>query len=133
MTGLNEWVTVLNRRYDPDAGADVYHAAVLRGASWQAEVAGRAENRGLAAKQQVRVCIAEDARCAKRYVPAGDWDNPQAQYTLRVGDVLVRGVLYEVPAGLAPEVFAAGYERCTVTGWRDNRGRLAGHLVVEGW
>ncbi len=134
MTGLNEWVTVLNRRYDPGVSADVYHCAVLRGASWQTVVSGAAQERGVAAKSQVRVCIAEDARCGKEYVAAQDWNDPETQYTLRAGDVLLRGVLADAPqAGQSPEDFAGSYERCTVTGWRDNRGKLAGHLAVEGW
>ncbi len=111
MTGLDEWVTVLNRRYDSDAGVDVYHAAVIRGASWQTAVAGGPEEKGVAAKNQVRVRIAGDARCGKRYVAAKDWNDPMAQYTLQMGDVLVRGVLPEEPAaGRSPGDFAGGYE-----------------------
>ena len=129
-------ITVFNARVDPGTRRDVWVPTVIRGVSWFAAEAARADaaRGGLAAAGVcvIRIPVEADAGGRDYAAPARYREAPDGRWTLRGGDVIARGAAPDgdwSPAALR----AAGFECATVTGVTDNRRAPRGrHWRVEG-
>ena len=122
----NDTITVFNARYDKDNDRDVYCATVITGVSWYDEIASTVDSSGLKAADKYTIRIPVDADFGgKTYVDpvtyAGATGDPATMFTLKSGDIIVKGA---VSAGVDPrpsELQKAYAEVATVLGVTDNR------------
>ncbi len=120
----NDSITVFNARYDPALDRDVYVVTVIAGVSWYDEIASTVDQSGLRAADRYTIRIPVDADFGgKAYVdPVGYTSaDPSVTFTLRNGDIIVRGA---VSAGVDPrpaDLQKAYTETATILGVTDNR------------
>lgn len=129
-----ETITVFNKRYDADAGYDVWEPTVIRGVSWFCEIASAVDNTGLHAANRFTIRIPADADTSgKTYVTPVDYGAANARdvFTLANGDVVVKAAL---DGTYTPAQLHAMYtDFCTVLGVTDNRrAPNAPHFKVVG-
>lgn len=92
----NETITVFNAKLDADSGMDRYHPTVISGVSWYCETASTVDASGLKAADKFTIRIPEDADFSgKRYAPPSAYatGDPAAVFTLKNGDVIVKGAV----------------------------------------
>ncbi len=130
----NETITVFNSRLDENTGMDTYHHTVITGASWYSDIAANVEgDGGLKAANKFTIRIPVDADFSgKAYADpiAYAGGDPNYLFTLKNGDIIVRGAIDEDlrPAELkkiCPEVV-------TILGVTDDRRARAKHWKVVG-
>ena len=130
----NETITVFNSRLDEESGMDTYHHTVISGVSWYSDIAANVEGAGgLKAANKFTIRIPVDANFSgKAYADpiAYAGGDPNYLFTLKNGDIIVRGAVNEDlrPAELkkiCPEVV-------TILGVTDDRRARAKHWKVVG-
>ena len=133
----NETITVFNARYDSSNDRDEYNATVIVGVSWYNEIASTVDSSGLKAADRYVIRIPEDADFSgKTYVDPvvyAQSGNPAQVFTLKNGDIIVRGAI-SVGTDVRPADLQKQYtEYVTVLGVTDNRHRQnAPHWKVVG-
>lgn len=119
----DEVITVFNAKLDAETGMDAYYPTVITGVSWYCETASTVDASGLKAADKFTVRIPEDADFSgKRYVPPAAYatGDPAAVFTLKTGDILVKGAVDQ--AGLRPaDLQRMCGEIVTILGVTDNR------------
>lgn len=119
----DEVITVFNAQLDAETGMDAYYPTVISGVSWYCETASTVDASGLKAADKFTIRIPEDADFSgKRYVPPAAYatGDPAAVFTLKTGDILVKGAVDQ--AGLRPaDLQRMCGEIVTVLGVTDNR------------
>lgn len=134
----NESITVYNKRWDADAGYDLYYPTVINGVSWFCEIASAVDNAGLHAANRFVIRIPVDAGTGgKSYVdPIAYKDAPDVDgiYTLAQGDVVVKAAIVTALVPKKPAELHAEYsDCCTILGVTDNRrAPNAPHFKVVG-
>ena len=130
----NETITVFNARLDDETDMDVYCSTIISGVSWFSEIAASVEGAGgLKAANKFTIRIPMDADFSgKAYADpiAYAGGDPNYLFTLKNGDIIVRGAIDEDlrPAELkkiCPEVV-------TILGVTDDRRARAKHWKVVG-
>ena len=120
----NETITVFNAKLDPAVGDDVYYGTIITGVSWYCEIASNVDASGLKAANKFTIRIPTDADFGgKNYVDsvtyAGNTADPAAVFTLKSGDIIVKGAVEGNPR---PAELQKQYsEVVTVLGVTDNR------------
>lgn len=120
----NETVTVFNRRWDAEAGKDVYIPTIIHGVSWFCEIASAVDSTGLHAANRLYVRIPADANFGgKRYVDPVTFAAEtivSGLFTLSNGDVIVKAAVQD--STLKPAQLHERYADCmTILGVTDNR------------
>lgn len=128
----DETITVFNRILD-DEGYDAYIPTVIRGASWFCEVASAVTDTGLNAADKYTIRIPEDADFGgKSYASPAEYKESEGSFTLRNGDVIVKGEVTDMDLTPAKLQKAFG-QIVTILGVTDNRrARNARHWKVVG-
>lgn len=118
----DETITVFNTRLNEDTGYDVYIPTVIKGVSWFCEIASTVTDAGLKSANIFKIRIPVDADFSgKSYVPPVEYAdaNPESAFTLKQGDIIVRGTETEE---LSPAALMEKYgEMVTIQGVTDNR------------
>nr|DAQ24265.1 MAG TPA: hypothetical protein [Caudoviricetes sp.] len=118
----NEIITIINSRFDSEQDCDAYSATVVSGASWFCEIASNVDGSGLKAADKYTIRIPQKADCGKAYVDplAYESADPSAAFTLKNGDIVVRGAV--TGEDLRPSALQKRYsEVVTILGVTDNR------------
>lgn len=120
----DEVITVFNARLDAESGMDAYYPTVISGVSWYSETASTVvDASGLKAADKYTIRIPENADFSgKRYVPPAAYatGDPAAVFTLKAGDILVKGAVDQ--GGLRPaDLQRICGEIVTILGVTDNR------------
>ena len=119
----NETVTVFNAKLDAESGMDAYYPTVISGVSWYCETASTVDASGLKAADKFTIRIPEDADFSgKSYAPPAAYatGDPASVFTLKTGDILVKGAVDQ--AGLRPaDLQRMCGEIVTILGVTDNR------------
>lgn len=132
----DDTVTVFNRRWDAEHGADVYIPTVIAGVSWYGSVVSALGDRGLNAANQFVVRIPVNADFGgKTYVSPADYNSEimiTGLFTLANGDIIVKAAVTDDT--LTPARIHAQYSDCfTILGVTDNRrAPNAPHFKVVG-
>ncbi len=117
----DETITLYNARYDAENDLDVYERTQINGVHWYCETVSTVETSGLRAANRVTVRIPEEADFGgKGHVDrvAYTESNPETTFTLKAGDIIVRGVATEVHP--LPKDLQHKYAECiTVLGVTD--------------
>ena len=104
MKKCNETITVFNAKLDEASGMDVYHSTIISGVSWYSDIASSVEGSGgLKAANKFTVRIPLDADFSgKAYADpiAYAGGDPNNRFTLKNGDIIVKGAVHDV--GLRP-------------------------------
>ena len=131
----NDTITVVNKKWDAEAGYDVYYPTVISGVSWYGEIVSNVGDKGLNAANRFTVRIPADADFGgKTYVDPITYENTgnvTEVFTLSNGDRMVKGVIETVtkPADLDN----SHYDCMTILGVTDNRrAPNAPHFKVVG-
>ena len=129
----SETITVFNAGLDEKTGYDVYTPTVITGVSVFCEIASTVDSSGLKAANMFKIRIPIDADFSgKTYVTPAEYAlNPKRRFTLRQGDVIVRG---KEKTAMDPAALQKKYgEIITVLGVTDNRRAPEGkHWKVVG-
>lgn len=131
----NEKITVFCSRLDTVSDTDQYTATVIDGVSWFYGTKANVTSSGLKAANTVTIRIPADANFSgKTYVdptayPSGD---PMKVFTLKNGDVIVKGDASRVVNPRPATLQKAYYEMVTILGVTDNRRAKASHWKVTG-
>lgn len=135
MKSCNAVITVFNTKLNADSGMDDYFPTVISGVSWYQETASTVDASGLRAANKFTIRIPADAKFSgKSYADpaayaAGD---PDKVFTLRTGDIIVKGAWTE-PGRRPADLQRVCGEVVTVLGVTDNRrGQFAPHWKVVG-
>ena len=119
----NEVITVFNTRLDTVRGMDQYCPTVISGVSWFCEVASTVDTSGLKAANKFIIRIPADADFSgKSYVDPAAYalGDPAAVFTLKNGDVIVKGAVDQ--DGLRPADLQRLFgEYVTILAVTDNR------------
>lgn len=119
----DEVITVFNAQLDVETGMDAYYPTVISGVSWYCETASTVDASGLKAADKFTIRIPEDADFSgKRYVPPAAYatGDPAAVFTLKNGDVIVKGAVDR--EGLTPSaLLKLCGEIVTILSVTDNR------------
>lgn len=119
----NETITVICSSLDEETGYDVYTPVVISGCSWFAQVVTSVDAQsklgGLKAATKVSIRIPEEAEVEddREYVRPENYTDPATQWTLKVGDIVVRGAVRSTSLS----DIRAHTEHCTILGSVDNR------------
>ena len=131
----NDTITVVNKKWDAEAGYDVYYPTVISGVSWYGEIVSNVGDKGLNAANRFTVRIPVDADFdGKTYVDPMEYANTENVadvFTLSNGDRMVKGAISGTitPAGLDD----SHYDCMTILGVTDNRrAPNAPHFKVVG-
>lgn len=92
----NETITVFNARYDAGNDCDIYVPTVISGVSWYDEIASNVDSSGLKAADKYIIRIPKNADFGgKTYVDpiAYARADPNAVFTLKSGDIIVKGAV----------------------------------------
>ncbi len=121
----NDVITVFNALFDSAADRDIYTATVISGVSWYDEIASTVESSGLKAADKYTIRIPTDANFhGKTYVDPVTYatgGDPSLMFTLKSGDIIVRGDASSVTNPI-PAVLQKSYaEVATVLGVTDDR------------
>lgn len=132
----NESITVYNAKLNKDTGYDEYHRTVISGVSWFCEIASNVDGKGLTAANKFIIRIPTDADFSgKTYLPAkayAESTSPDSCFTLREGDIIVRGIAPELSPHPA-DLHSKYDEVVTILGITDNRrGNHGKHWKVVG-
>lgn len=120
----NDTITVFNARFDPLADNDTYVATVITGVSWFCEITSTVDHSGLKAANKFTIRIPVDADFGgKAYTdpasyPTGD---PSKVFTLRNGDVVVKGDASSVQNPRPANLQKLFPDMVTILGVTDNR------------
>lgn len=119
-------ITVFNSTFDASADQDTYVKTVIKGVSWRKEIKTNFDSPGIKAADLYIIRIPEAAICNKDFVEPESFTDPATQYTLKPGDVVVKGeTAAQTPAEAAAKV--------TIFSVIDNRGGGKGkHIKVVG-
>lgn len=119
-------ITVFNSTFDADTDQDTYTKTVIKGVSWREEVKINFDSPGIKAANVYIIRIPETAVCEKDFVKPEYFTDPATQYTLKPGDIIVKGeTTAQTPAEVA--------EKVTISSVIDNRGGSKGkHIKVVG-
>lgn len=132
----NDTITVYNAKLDTVTGFDMYNRTVIIGASWFCDIAANVDGSGLKAANKFIIRIPVDADFGgKTYLPPLEYaqtDTPNKYFTLREGDLIVRGLASE--ENPRPADLHKNYgEVATILGLTDDRrGHFAQHWKVVG-
>ncbi len=130
----NETVTILNKlkRTDSFTGKDVWYKTVLSDAAWYSNVERTATNSSVFIGSYIKVLIPFH----DNYLSYEDWKNPgnpDAHYTMSVGDYIVRGeVLEDITADNIVKVMQNyGEDVCLVKYRRELHDRFGASVQLE--
>lgn len=131
----DETITVFNAKLNTETDLDEYIGTVIEGVSWYCETASVVDSTGLKAADKYTIRIPTDTiMCNARYVSPTEYRNsmnPHSVFTLKNGDIIVRGAVLET--GLKPAQLNTNYESFTILSVTDNRrARNAPHWKVVG-
>lgn len=134
MVSFTEKVTIYTPVYNEEMGFDDYWRTEIEGVSWQAQNRTVASGNGLQYARLFRVRVPAWAKCDKRYKAFEEMNNPEKQYTLKPGCIVMLGSGPEAPTnGAALAALAAGRgDTFRVLAIHDNRRRCLPHLLIEG-
>lgn len=119
-------ITVFNSRFNASTDRDTYVKTVIKGVSWREEVKTNFDSPGIKAVNVYIIRIPETAVCEKDFVKPKYFTDPATQYTLKPGDIIIKGeTTAQTPAEAA--------EKVTISSVIDNRGGSKGkHIKVVG-
>lgn len=132
----NETVTLFNAKFEKDSGYDKYYPTVIAGVSWYCEIASIVDSSGLKAANKFTVRIPINANFdGKTYLSPHEFavcKYPERYFTLREGDVLVRGEI--ATTNVKPADLHSNFdEATTILSVTDNRrAHNAKHWKVVG-
>lgn len=123
MKRCDKTITVFNKRWDAEAGKDVYIPTVIKGVSWFCEIASAVDSNGLHAANRFVVRIPADANFGdKVYVDPVSYASEtivSGLFTLGSGDVIVKAELPD--STLKPAQLHEQYADCmTILGVTDS-------------
>lgn len=123
MNLCNEVVTVFNAKLDRAKGYDGYYGSIIAGVSWHSEIISNVDSSGLKAANKFTIRIPQNANFGgKAFASPLDYanaDDVSALFTLKNGDIVVRGAIME--ADVRPADLHRKYEAFTILGVTDNR------------
>ena len=131
-----ETITIYNAKYDTATGYDVYNRSVISGVSWFCDIASNVDGSGLKAANKfiIRIPVTADFR-GRSYLPPNEYAEtatPENYFTLREGDLIVRGEATEENPRPA-ELHKNYSEVATILRITDDRrGQYARHWKVVG-
>lgn len=144
MQEVTDVVTVINSLRDDEEGFDRYYGTVLSGVHWfrttktsigSSGNGGRSGSAGelmAADVVYVRVPVEAVEAAGKELVWKGEYTDPETQFTLHPGDLIVLGSV-EVAEDLVPADLMKGPDAVTVLSVTDSsRARHAPHYKVVG-
>ena len=130
MLGFDETITVYNAVFDPERDCDVYHKTVISGCSWHTQHITGHDGTSFHRENVHKIRIPETAVCTKSYTPPVEFTDPATQYTLRNGDIIIRGSGMDITR---PDELEGVYsDRCNIAAVHDNRRVGLKHIYVEG-
>lgn len=127
-------ITIFNKRYDREAGRDVWKRTVIHGASWYGKQAASVGDNGLNSASLYTVRIPIESM-PEGYMTPDEFnatEGPASGWTAQTEDIVVKGeVLTDIAA---PKDVTQKHAECfTVLAVRDNRrGPFGQHLRIEG-
>ena len=119
-------ITVFNSRFNASTDCDTYVKTVIKGVSWRKEIKTNFDSPGIKAADVYIIRIPETAICNKDFVEPESFTDPATQYTLKPGDIIIKGeTVAQTPTEAA--------EKVTISSVIDNRdGRKGKHIKVVG-
>jgi len=134
MRWCDESITLYNARYNAADDRDDYIRTVINGVHWFCEVVSAVDASGLKAANKYRIRIPIEADTGgKKYVdPISFMEDATGKFTLKAGDIIVRGVAAETNP--RPKELQEKYADCiTILGITDStRAPNAPHWKVVG-
>ena len=130
MLGFNETITVYNAVFDENSDCDIYRKAIISGCSWHSQHITGHDGTSFHRENVMKIRIPETARSSKAYVTPTEFTGAGCQYTLRSGDIIVKGVGPDISR--PDELAGKSADLCTITVVHDNRRIGLKHLYVEG-
>ena len=131
----NSDITIYNRYLDSVTGYDKYSRCVVYGVNWFSRTKINITDGGLLSANEYTLRIPLTAKFGKRYTNPKDFTatNESVCFTLKEGDIIVRGITTETNPVLA-ELFKNYNEVLTVVSVTDNRRGSPGvqHFKVVG-
>ena len=136
----NADITIFNKWYNRETRLDEWKRTQIRGVNWYGGQAVAVTDNGLQSADTYTVRIpAASAPQGKQFVLPENYASADSAaltdlWTLQSGDIVVRGLVDDTPAG-DTDITQKYNDRCfMVTGWRDNRrgGSLVQHWRVDG-
>lgn len=120
----NDKITVFNARFDPLTDSDTYVPTVITGVSWFCEITSTVDHSGLKAANKFTIRIPIDADFGgKAYADPASYPtgNPSSVFTLRNGDVVVKGDASSVQDPRPVVLQKLFPDMVTILGVTDNR------------
>lgn len=128
-------ITVFNSRYNEYTGFDDYFRTVIQNCSWYSHIKAVAGSMGLVYGKLFKVRILEGYSASdKQYTNPEGYTDPDTQYTLAVGAVILKGEGPPAPTGAKEyaALTAEHEEAFKILDCHDNRRAGLRHLYVEG-
>lgn len=132
----NDTITVYNVHRNAFTDEDEWIGTVIDGVSWYDKYNASMTSEGLKSSESYTIRIPEDADTqGKEYIDPVQYaaqENPDAYFTLRVGDIIVKGEAETL--GMRPPILHENYFKCmTILGVVDNRrAPNAPHFRING-
>ncbi len=132
----NDTITLFNAFHDPENDEDVWYKTIINGVSWYDKYIASVTANGLKSSETYVIRIPEDVDAEGKsyidpmaYAELGNWVE---HYTLRVGDIIVKGAI-EAEDVRPATLHASNFKCMTILGVIDNRRALnAPHFKVTG-
>lgn len=129
-------ITIFNARFDAATDRDAYVPTVVSGVSWYDEIVSNVDSTGLKAADKYTIRIPVDADFhGKSYVDpiAYQSSNVLTSFTLKSGDIVVKGDASAVVNPCPSNLQKAYYEMAMILSVTDNRRAIhAKHWTVIG-
>ncbi|WP_045516311.1 DUF6751 family protein [Clostridium sporogenes] len=99
----NADITIYNRYYDNNLGADMYQRAVIEGVNWQGKRNGSVNDKGLLLEDSTLIFIdkLDNYISPKRFLKLSDQERPN-YFTFTPGDKIVKGEVDFEITGVSP-------------------------------